>query len=98
MTALQSFKEIYQSNRESKKEEYIGEEVVEIDFEKTNGKYIGENLIKLKNYIYMLAKNGYKFNHIAKLVDLSPSTISHHYLILNQTKSHENKFCNKNKK
>lgn len=80
MTTLESFKEIYKSNRDAKKEEYIGEQVVEIDFEKSNGKYIGENLIKLKNYIYMLAKNGYKFNHISKLVDLSPSTVSHHYL------------------
>lgn len=87
MTALQSFKEIYQSNRESKKQEYISEEIVEIDFKKTNGKFKGEDSEKASQYIYLMKSNGYSFSEIAMLIEITKSSVFRRYYAFKKDKN-----------
>lgn len=79
MTPIESFKQIYKANREEKEKTYSKESEIEIDFNKKNGKYTGEDLIKLRKYIYTLKISGHHFKDIAAFVDLCIGTVYYHF-------------------
>lgn len=86
--ALKHFIQNYSEQRDVQKSNYTAVFYTEVDFKKTNDKYLGEDSVKLDQYIYLMKTNGYSYKEISTIVEITRPCVCKRY----------NKFLNNLKK